>query len=79
MSNANKLPADTSRAVVLYVEHIDTKPDVDQYFNTRRLSVIDIEIDMIHAEEIVKHLQERLSQAHSGAVRIRFTGRLIHL
>ena len=75
----SKLPEDVSRPAVLYVEKVDTDPTVEQYFETRRLSVIDIEIDMIHAAQIVEHLQKRNSQGLSGAIRLRFTGRLIHL
>ena len=72
-------PEDISRPIVLYVERVDTNPTVDQYFDTRRLAVIDIEIDMIHAAQIIEHLRERNSQGLTGAVRLRFTGRLIHL
>lgn len=74
-----KQPEDVSRPAVLYVESIDTKPEVETYFESRRLSVIDLEIDFIHAAELVKYLQERQEQGNSGAVRLRFRGRLIHL
>jgi hypothetical protein len=74
-----RLPGDRSRPAILYVEEIETKPDIDAYLETRRLSVIDIEIDTIHAEQIIKYLQERCNAGLIGSIRLRFTGRLIHL
>lgn len=73
------LPADVSRPVVMYVESIETKPDIDVYFSTRRLSVMDIEIDITQAEEIAAFLQERVDARLSGSIRLRFTGRLVHV
>lgn len=70
---------DISRPAVLYVEKVDTNPTIDQYFSSRRLAVIDIEIDMVQAIQIIEHLRERNEQGLSAATRIRFTGRLIHL
>jgi hypothetical protein len=75
----NRLPGDVSRPAILYVEEIETKPDIDAYLETRRLSVIDIEIDTVHAEQIIKYLQERCNAGLIGSIRLRFTGRLIHL
>ncbi len=74
-----RLPGDVSRPAILYVEQVDTRPDIDAYLETRRLSVIDIEIDTIHADEIIKYLQERRGAGLIGSIRLRFTGRLIHL
>jgi len=74
-----ELPADVSRPVVMYVETVETKPDIDAYFSTRRLSVIDIEIDVTQAEEIARYLQERVGVKLSGSIRLRFTGRLVHV
>jgi hypothetical protein len=74
-----KLPDDVSRPAVLYVERVETNPAIDQYFETRRLAVIDIEIDMIQTIQIIEYLRERNNQGTAGAVRLRFTGRLIHL
>jgi hypothetical protein len=74
-----KLPGDVSRPAILYVEQVDTKPDIDAYLETRRLSVIDIEIDPVQAEQIIAHLKERNGAGLIGSIRLRFTGRLIHL
>jgi hypothetical protein len=74
-----RLPGDVSRPAILYVEQVETKPDIDAYLETRRLSVIDIEIDTVHAEQIIKYLQERCNAGLIGSIRLRFTGRLIHL
>ena len=73
------LPPDVSRPAILYAEKVDTNPDIDAYLETRRLSVIDIEIDTIMAEQILKHLIERTNGEVVGSIRLRFTGRLIHL
>ena len=75
----DKRADDISRPAVMYVEKIDTDPAIEQYFESRRLSVIDLEIDMIHAQQIITYLQKRSNNGLSGAVRLRFTGRLIHL
>lgn len=72
--------ADVSRPAILYAEQVDLRPDIDAYLETRRLSVIDIEMDTVMAEQIVKHLQERTEGGRVvGSIRLRFTGRLIHL
>ena len=76
---SKRAPADVSRPVVLYVEQVETNPDIDAYLDTRRLSVIDIEIDAIMAKQILDHLQERTDGRLVGSIRLRFTGRLIHL
>ena len=76
---SKRAPADVSRPVVLYVEQVETNPDIDAYLDTRRLSVIDIEIDTIMAKKILDHLQERTGGQLVGSIRLRFTGRLIHL
>ena len=73
------LPEDISRPAVLYVERVETQPDIDAYLQTRRLSVIDIELTTIHAAEIAKYLQEQSDGRLVGSIRLRFTGRLIHL
>lgn len=76
---AKQLPADVSRPAILYVEKVDTAPDIEAYLATRRASVIDVELDLVQAEQIIKHLQERADGRLGGSVRLRFTGRLIHL
>ena len=73
------LPGDVSRPAILYAEKVETNPDIDAYLETRRLSVIDIEIDTIMAEQIINHFKERLDGRVVGSIRLRFTGRLIHL
>jgi hypothetical protein len=77
---AERQKADVSRPAILYAEQVDTQPDIDAYLETRRLSVIDIEMDTVMAEQILAHLKERLASRHAvGSIRLRFTGRLIHL
>jgi len=63
----------------MYVEKVDVHPDLDAYLATRRLSVIDIEIDLIQAEQITAHLMEMSAAGIVGSIRLRFTGRLMHL
>jgi len=75
----SKKPAEISRPVVLYVEQVETNPDIDAYLDTRRMSVIDIEIDTVMAKQILDHLRERTDGRLVGSIRLRFTGRLIHL
>jgi len=70
---------DISRPVVLYAEKVETNPDIDAYLTTKRLSVIDIEIDRQIAKQIIDHLQQRTGEMLVGSIRLRFTGRLIHL
>ena len=70
---------DISRPVVLYAEKVETNPDIDAYLTTKRLSVIDIEIDKQIAKQIIDHLQQRTGEMLVGSIRLRFTGRLIHL
>jgi hypothetical protein len=74
-----RLPADVSRPAILYVEKVDTSPDIEAYLEKRRLSVIDLELDIIQAKQIIDHLQGYVDGRLGGSVRLRFTGRLIHL
>jgi len=76
---SKKAPAEISRPIILYVEQVETNPDIDAYLDTRRLSVIDIEIDTVMAKQILDHLRERTDGRLVGSIRLRFTGRLIHL
>lgn len=71
--------ADISRPVTLYVEKIETKPTITQFFERRRVSVIDIELPIIQATELIEHLKKRSDKGHTGTIRIRFLGRLIHV
>lgn len=70
---------DESRPAVLYVEKLDTQPEVEQYLNTRRVAVIDLEIPVMIAVALTEHIRERNSKGATGSIRVRFTGRLIHL
>ena len=73
-----KKAPDISRPVILYAEQVETDPDIGAYLDASRLSVIDIEIDTIMAKQILDHLQ-RTDGHLIGSIRLRFTGRLIHL
>lgn len=68
---------DISRPVLLYVESLDTAPSLESYFESRRLSVIDMEIDTLRAQELIDYLAPRIQDGIP--VRVRFTGRLIHI
>lgn len=70
---------DVSRPAVLYAESVNLAPDIEAYLETRRLSVIDIEIDTVMAEQILEHLKKKTDGRTVGSIRMRFTGRLIHL
>jgi hypothetical protein len=72
------LPEDISRPVTLYVERVDTSPELKKYIEQRRVTAIDIEITQIHAAQIIEYLKER-SHGQSGAIRLRLLGTLIHL
>jgi len=68
-----------SRPATLYVERVETRPSITEYFEKRRVSVIDIELTQIQAVQIMEYLRERSAGGDSGSIRIRFLGRLIHL
>lgn len=73
------LEDDRSRPAVLYVEEVNTQPDIEAYLNSRRVSSIDIEINTQQAKELIEYLTERQERGIAGSIRIRYTGRLIHL
>lgn len=73
------LEDDRSRPAVLYAEEVNTRPTIEQFLNSRRVASIDIEITMEQAEEIVQYIQDRKNSPANGSIRIRYTGRLIHL
>jgi len=68
-----------SRPVTLYVEKIETKPTMTEYFEKRRISVIDLEIDAVQAVQLIEYLRERNNQGMTGSIRIRFLGRMVHV
>ena len=68
---------DISRPMTLYVEKINTDPNIG-YIERRRVSVIDIELTCEAAEELVEYLRKRqCGNEIIGAIRVRLLGRLI--
>ena len=74
-----KQEKEISRPVTLYVEKIETKPTMTEYFEKRRISVIDLEIDAVQAVQLIEYLRERNNQGMTGSIRIRFLGRMVHV
>ena len=74
-----KQEKEISRPVTLYVEKIETKPTMTEYFEKRRVSVIDLEIDAVQAVQLIEYLRERNNQGQTGSIRIRFLGRMVHV
>jgi len=68
---------DVSRPITLYVDKVNTNPDLLPLFERRRISVVDIEIKPQDAVDIIEYLRERNNQGNTGTIRIRLTGRLI--
>jgi hypothetical protein len=66
---------DHQRPVTLYVENIDTKPNLPR-IERERTSTLDIEITEQAAEQLHKFLAEQISAGIPGALRVRLTGRL---
>ena len=64
----------TQSPITLYVESIDFKPRAEF---TERVTVVDLEITEIMAQQIVEEISKRLDQETSlGTIRVRFAGRL---
>jgi hypothetical protein len=70
---------DISRPVTMYVEKIETNPSMARVFERRRVSVIDIEIPIIQAVALMEYLRERNNQGHTGSIRVRLLGPLVHV
>ena len=70
---------DISRPVTLYVERVENNPKILEFIEQRRVSVIDIEVTASQAVQIMEYLRERNNQGNSGTIRIRLSGRLVHL
>ena len=66
---------DHQRPVTLYVESIDTRPNLPN-IQRERSSTLDIELTEQTAEQLHKFLTEQLSAGIPGALRVRLTGRL---
>ena len=66
---------DHQRPVTLYVENIDTRPNLPR-IERERTSTLDIELTEQAAEELLEFLTERIGAGLPGAVRVRLTGRL---
>ncbi len=66
---------DHQRPVTLYVENIDTRPNLPR-IERERTSVLDIELTEQAAEELLEFLTERIGASLPGTVRVRLTGRL---
>jgi hypothetical protein len=67
---------DQQRPVTLYVENIDTRPNLPRIERVRT-SALDIEISEYVAEQLHKFLEEQISAGITGAIRVRLTGRLV--
>lgn len=63
------------KPVTLYVESINTKPQIS-YPDPARLFSIDAEMDMTVARGLLIYLEERVRE-NAGAIRIRLTGRIV--
>ena len=74
-----KQKEDISRPVTLYVERVENNPKILEFIEQRRVSVIDIEVTAGQAVQIMEYLRERNNQGNSGTIRIRLSGRLVHL
>ncbi len=79
MTRSRAQREDISRPVTLYVEKVDTAPTLQEYFETKRTSVIDIEITAVQAVQIIEYIHERNRDGANASIRIRFMGRLVHL
>ncbi len=66
---------DHQRPVTLYVESIDTRPNLPR-IERERTSTLDIELTEQAAEQLQKFLTEQLGAGIAGALRVRLTGRL---
>ncbi len=66
-----------SKPVTLYVDQLDFEPDLNHLAEVR-ISSVDIEMDRRKVHELVQELLHRLDSVHTAAVRVRFTGRLVH-
>lgn len=62
--------------ITLHVEDVDFKPQVD--YEMQRVTVIDLEITEPDALKLIEGLTKRLeSEGMFGAIRVRFSGRLV--
>ena len=66
---------DHQRPVTLYVESIDTNPNLPR-IERERTSTLDIELTEQAAEQLQKFLTEKVGAGIPGALRVRLTGRL---
>jgi hypothetical protein len=65
------------KPVTLYVQGMDFEPGLEMLMEDR-ISSVDIELDREKTLALVQELLHRLDSAHTVAVRVRFTGRLVH-
>lgn len=69
---------EVTRAIVLYVDQVQQEPpDITDLIESRRVSVVDIEMSCQQARELVVALRKRDCRETIGSIRIRFKGRLI--
>jgi hypothetical protein len=66
---------DEQRPLTLYVENIDTRPNLPR-IERERTSTLDIELTEQAAEQLHKFLTGQISAGIAGALRVRLTGRL---
>lgn len=67
---------DHNRPVTLYVEGIDTRPNLPAV-DRQRVSHLDLEITQEVAIKLLAFLTDRIEQDHGSAIRFRLTGRLV--
>lgn len=69
---------DVTRPITLYVEKVEQEPpDIADLIESRRVSVVDIELTCQQARELVVALRKRDCRETIGSIRIRFKGRLV--
>lgn len=62
--------------ITLFVQGVDFKPALEH--GSERVTVIDLEITEMDAQKLAEGLMQRLDrEAVFGAIRVRFTGRLV--
>ncbi len=65
------------KPVTLYVQTMDFDPGLEGFLHDR-ISSVDIEMDREKVLALVQELVHRLDSKFTVAVRVRFTGRLVH-
>lgn len=67
---------DISRPFTLYVEGFQFDDLTMDHLQRRRVTVMDVEMNLLDARELARYLQERLNGEVPGSIRIRIRGLL---